>query len=448
MLSNKVCVLQNQLQQLQLEKKNNFNTDDQNQKILHVPEDEGISSSERSSSSDLKAPTKVQDNDQETTIDDVIEELRIIVKDAEEEYKDQNRKELKMQELYEVPKPKSKRTSRKGEDPKKELTKHPMKKTYFGCEDFVDGSFGKPPADGVKIVIKGPEVEDAIVPAILHPQPPRRVPLCFSAMLAPPLADEVYDDLETLGDGSDSLLSASKLKYQMPKELPVKSPVKSPTPKEKQPKSEEKKKYLRRATSHDPIDSRYSSPKSKRSGSRVESRIRKFESLNLFDPEIGRVRRAESFHQISQAGRERCSSRGGSDSGLFYFTDYDLNVEAPLSPALTKSLDRIDEGLDSMIIVADGRRWPRPLRNDEFYEEHATSRRNGEALRAWDRGYDRFVKDPGIFGGKAYDAFGLQKSRQNAGKYSGNRLPREGAVLEHKRSNNRSKVTDVVSGLY
>jgi hypothetical protein len=57
-------------------------------------EDEGISFSERSSSPENQ-PVKTPvihgiDNDQETTIDDVIEELRIIVKDAEEELHDWN----------------------------------------------------------------------------------------------------------------------------------------------------------------------------------------------------------------------------------------------------------------------------------------------------------------------------------------------------------------------
>ena len=65
-------------------------------KVSSSAEDEGISFSERSSSpedppmTDTNNINNTQDNDQETTIDDVIEELRIIVKDAEEELHDWN----------------------------------------------------------------------------------------------------------------------------------------------------------------------------------------------------------------------------------------------------------------------------------------------------------------------------------------------------------------------
>lgn len=62
-------------------------------KVSSSAEDEGISFSERSSSPEDQpgrptTTTNGVDNDQETTIDDVIEELRIIVKDAEEELHD------------------------------------------------------------------------------------------------------------------------------------------------------------------------------------------------------------------------------------------------------------------------------------------------------------------------------------------------------------------------
>ncbi|KOX72256.1 hypothetical protein WN51_03275 [Melipona quadrifasciata] len=147
----------------------------------------------------------------------------------------------------------------------------------------------------------------------------------------------------------------------------------------------EKRKLLRRSASHDYLESSTS-----RSGkSRVESHIRKFESLNSFDEHRSlqsygrpgssenlrkqeqffseessrsRMRRSESFHHVSHIARkDQCSSQGGSDSGLFYVTDFNLeplvtrrprSIEAPKSPNLqTKSLDRIDEGLDSMIDI-------------------------------------------------------------------------------------------------
>lgn len=416
-LSKKVTILQSQLQKLQLEKMNNYNNQDrqkateknQNQKLSSNAEDEGISSSERSSSpEDLKHRQNsgkigtIQDNDQETTIDDVIEELRIIVKDAEEEFEDRNQNsDIREKEIKtKVSRSNSKRSSNKTEietyDKKSnekenrrqinQITRtnienvnnvnnlsQNLKKnqiTYFGSESGNisrrassqdSGRISKSSTEGgVKIVVKGPDVEEAIVPAILHPQPPRRTPPCLSVMLAVRNCDlvdnEVYNshdeeiEEETLGDGSDSLLSASRLKYNDGKEnsnhFPLdarvnidqmKVPENFESLKEfvsdgrrggkilrnassmeskaasDQPgsfgnlesfkqfesvakqnglgqkqshrhRSEvEKKKFLRRSTSHDFLESNNSSPHSRRSGSRIEGKIRKFESLNSFD---------------------------------------------------------------------------------------------------------------------------------------------------------------------
>ncbi|KOC68514.1 Formin-like protein 2 [Habropoda laboriosa] len=539
-LSKKVSSLQTQLQQLQLEKLNNYNLDDrekmtvlgstkQSPKMSSNAEDEGISSSERSSSPEnTKHQSRANhqkmnsspDNDQETTIDDVIEELRIIVKDAEEEISDKNHHEQNRidshanEDFYNENSSKTKlrRTSSKmllnnsesyvydkvlkrdhQTDTKitKSNTDSNMSQsmikgeqvTYFGNDrDYsTDSSVGrrintdtrrisKSSVEGsVKIVVKGPDVEEAIVPTILHPQPPRRSPPCLSAIMAVRHCDfidheEVYNshdediEEETLGDGSDSLLSASRLKYNgksQPYEEQIgntevdhfqkqcngrkegetgsDSKVKESfddlrnmsegeakdkktsrsyetscnaknrgTSESKQRQTDgvsqrhsskyrsevEKRKLLRRSTSHDYLESSASSPRSKRSGrSRIESHIRKFESLNSFDEhrslqsygrpgssenlskqdqlfteERSRMRRSESFHHVSHvAKKEQCSSQGGSDSGLFYVTDFNLeplvtrrprSIEAPKSPSLlTKSLDRIDEGLDSMVDI-------------------------------------------------------------------------------------------------
>lgn len=552
---------------MQLEKRNDCKVEERDKsmptilitakspKVSSNAEDEGISSSERSSSpEDTKHQARpnrqkaslVQSNDQETTIDDVIEELRIIVKDAEEEFSDKiqepNRRANKDQEivrneqksdkneLYRSNSKVSLNNSESYVDSKvskgdqyadlkmlksnasSNVFQSPMKGeqvTYFGNDqDYSTDSdatkrsnsggprkMSKSSMEGsVKIVVKGPDVEEAIVPAIIHPQPPRRAPPCLSAILAArhcDLADhaEMYNshdeevEEETLGDGSDSLLSASKLKYnskhqfydgQMrsvndedhlrkqtksdtiligPNRIDVKlgkslddlrhfdndaknrktlrsyeiskSKMTDVRPISRQidvfrqldsvPKgfetssgrsadqrtihrhsskyrSEiEKRKYLRRSASHDYLESNVSSPQSRRSGSRVECRIRKFESLNSFDEHrslqnydrsnesenLGKqeqasllidssrfkMRRSESFHHISHHGpkRDQCSSKGESDSGLFYITDFNLkpivtrrprSIDAPKSPSLiTKSLDRIDEGLDSMVDI-------------------------------------------------------------------------------------------------
>ncbi|KAK2575133.1 hypothetical protein KPH14_008851 [Odynerus spinipes] len=562
-LSKKVSVLQNQLEKLQVEKLNNYNADCREkvpngtilgtkkaQNVSSNADDEGISSSERSSSpEDTKHQSRkdhqkiatIQDNDQETTIDDVIEELRIIVKDAEEEFSDKNQErsaELDSNDpacvkntlfrpnsklsydnsearLYEQVPKRDPQTDRNifDSNPVSNVTQTCPEKgeqvTYFGNDrDYSDGSsvtrrlssdrsrrVSKSSLEGsVKIVVKGPDVEDAIVPTILHPQPPRRTPPCLSALMTvrhcnftdhnePYNSHDEELEEETLGDGSDSLLSASRLKYNEKNQSydehiretavvehfqkrstnniaeknakfrksfddlrhfggnnfegktirnyelsgasktristetaePMKQQVDAYRQFESSSKgvdsskhhsdrqssvhrhgskyrSEvEKRKLLRRSSSNDYLDSNTSTPRSRRSaGSRVECRIRKFESLNSFDEHRSlqnygrpgstdnlskqhqgivddfsksRMRRSESFHHVSHVARkDQCSSRGGSDSGLIYITDYNLDplvpsqrprsIEAPKSPnLLTKSLDRIDEGLDSMVNI-------------------------------------------------------------------------------------------------
>lgn len=558
-LSKKVSLLQ-----IQLEKRNNSDSEERDKsaptvltivkspKVSSNGEDEGISSSERSSSpEDTNHQAKINrqktspthSNDQETTIDDVIEELRIIVKDAEEEFSDQtqelNRRANMDQEIIcneqESVKTKLYRSNSKislnnsesymyekiskrdqytdlkilRSNPCSNTSQNQIKDeqiTYFGNDqDYNTDSSGtkrlnidvprkisKSSMEGsVKIIIKGPDVEEAIVPAILHPQPPRRAPPCLSAIIAARHCDltdhaETYNshdeeiEEETLGDGSDSLLSASRLKYNGKHQIydeqirsinanqvqkldktdavkfgkscddlrhfeenenakdrkivrsydissgsksrivtdvgPINRKIDVYTQFDSIPKgfetssgqsidqrtirrhsskykSEiEKKKYLRRSASHDYLESNVSSPsQSRRSGSKVECRIRKFESLNSFDEHrslqnygrsngsenLGKreqallladlsrfkMRRSESFHHISHrvSKKDQYSSKGKSDSGLFYVTDFNLepfvtrrprSIDAPKSPnPLTKSLDRIDEGLDSMVDI-------------------------------------------------------------------------------------------------
>lgn len=580
-LSKKVSLLQ-----MQLEERNDRNLEMRDKsastilvtakntaKVSSNAEDEGISSSERSSSpedqkhqarTDRQKTSPTQSNDQETTIDDVIEELRIIVKDAEEEFSDKTQ-ELKQcsnvdQEIvrneHKSAKSKLYRSNSKislnnsesyiydkiakkdqrvdsrmlRSNASSNASQNQIKGeqvTYFGNDqDYSTDSsvtkrlspdgprrMSKSSMEGsVKILVKGPDVEEAIVPAILHPQPPRRTPPCLSAIMAARHCDfadhaETYNshdeevEEETLGDGSDSLLSASRLKYngkyqtyegqtrgvsndRLQKQtksdamlidssqIDVKfrkslddlrhleeSDAKSRKtlrsyeitnesksqiisdvrPNNRQFESKgfetssgqsadhrtihrhsskyrsevEKRKYLRRSASHDYIESNVSSPQSRRSGGRVKCRIRKFESLNSFDEHrslqnYGRLdgsmenfgkreqpllssdtskskmRRSESFHHISYASKkDQCSSKGESDSGLFYITDFNLeplvarrprSIDAPKSPnLLTKSLDRIDEGLDSMVdivITQDQNQWNGGKRRSKTSKSH------------------------------------------------------------------------------
>lgn len=558
-LSKKVSLLQMQLEErndrgLEMRDKcaSTILVTAKNPKVSSNAEDEGISSSERSSSpeetkrevrADRQKASPAQSNDQETTIDDVIEELRIIVKDAEEEFSDKtqelnhranvdqenvrNEQESAKSKLY---RSNSKISLNNSESyiydklPRKERRADPRplrssassnashnqmkgeRVTYFGNDqDYSTDSsvtkrlspdgpcrMSKSSIEGsVKILVKGPDVEEAIVPAILHPQPPRRTPPCLSAIMAARHCDftdhaETYNshdeevEEETLGDGSDSLLSASRLKYNGKYQTYGEGQARRSlnADQQKQTKSDgamnsnqvdvkfrkslddlrhleeseakgrktsrsyeissgskskvaandvrsngrqfetssgqsvdhrtihrhsskyrsevEKRKYLRRSASHDYIESNMSSPKS---GGRVECRIRKFESLNSFDEHRSlqnygkldssenfgkreqtllppdnskfKMRRSESFHHISYVSKkDQCSSKGESDSGLFYITDFNLepivarrprSIDAPKSPnLLTKSLDRIDEGLDSMVdivITQDQNQW-------------------------------------------------------------------------------------------
>ncbi|XP_015112807.1 uncharacterized protein LOC107038294 isoform X2 [Diachasma alloeum] len=493
MLSNKVSLLQNQIEKLQMEKRNGYNMDDRKLKIMKNDkktqrlssngEDEGISSSERSSSpEDLHQPKTIDnDNDKETTIDDVIEELRIIVKDAEEQDRMDHKSRKDPSQKAKLIKMKSK--SKAVKDLLSNIdTKEIPVSYYVRDEQQILNDQAQYPSgvDGgsLKIVVKGPDVEEAIVPAILYPQPPRRSPPCLSTILATRqedflehpavynLQDDEDGEEETLGDGSDSLLSASRLKYNsknqenvqglypgksgiqakgfsqqeeenndskckktirnfdaslkngqdsclMSKHLDVYhhfEPATKTSSSRYRTRDPERKKLLRRSVSHDILSSEHSSPLSRRSGSKVEGRIRKFESMNSFDntslknfsrnlaggssqrksnPENCRkIRRSESCHHVYNPVRR--DSRAGSDSGLHYITDFDLEpVMTMRKPELaegenqmTKSLDRIDEGLDTMvdIVIGESQRWT---------QGRVASERNSKGSRSCDKGKGR-----------------------------------------------------------
>ncbi|XP_034937196.1 uncharacterized protein mwh isoform X2 [Chelonus insularis] len=489
MLGNKIMVLEDQLEKLRLEKRMNYNitekkfkslTDVQEtQRLSSNGEDEGISSSERSSSpEDLHQNRQIEgkavDNDQETTIDDVIEELRIIVKDAEEE--DRKSKES-FKDRSAIKLPLSQESSIQSQEKAKlkldslpnisDTKKNPVNRLQRDDQNFsinedetrLPNVVSKTSTDGgsLKIIVQGPDVEEAIVPAIIHPQPPRKFPPCLSTIIATRtdefLQHPVYNshddedaEEETLGDGSDSLLSASRLKYnnkdkescidlegqlylgkngvtsrdllnndheveKKDKKIckdydksgsknfdsgPCKyfeayrqfEPVGKPNERNRYKNEVEKKKFLRRSISQDhinPQDANVNVRKSNNTSSnKVESRIRKFESMNSFEnaslhdlsrnssqcsrrkvcdnENLKKIRRSESCHHVSYVKKENYHE-GGSDSGLHYFTDYNLepvvtrkSQPEALEPMtqLTKSLDRIDEGLDSLVNIVIG----------------------------------------------------------------------------------------------
>ena len=407
--------------------------------------------------------------------------------------------------------------------------------------------------------------ESAIVPAIIHPQPPRRAPPCIvgpgSLFIQPhhphPMVEACVDseheeDLLLLDDdGSDSLLSASRLntpkvvnhrseemvvdvfrrrrslgsgefkmesltdfeisETMLDERLPRKRLIEGTNNNNGNSNSlgskqyskcsntvqrrTERRKYLRRCQSQEHVEQQQ---ESKARGG-VLDHIRKFESLNSFDdrrslPNFEGLRRSESFHQ-TRLSKEYCSSsRGGSDSGLVYNVVDDVvqvksHHQQQQQRSMTKSLDRIDEGLDSMvdIVVTKERRQlcrrlsndDRPLRNDErhHYRNRQRNDHEGRHNRGYnrdemtdDRKYTSFLEtrhehaerkqhpsgDPRIFAGRTHDVLGFGKNRFNAGKYSGNNSQQQQQFAKnaHRHVNPapahhvRGKVTDMVSGLY
>ncbi|XP_011502282.1 PREDICTED: uncharacterized protein LOC105365746 [Ceratosolen solmsi marchali] len=579
LLSKKVSALQRQLQKIQLERLNEYNSVPQvkkqeigdatmaanakdeevhvhakmevEKKVSSSAEDEGISFSERSSSPEAQPvrPSVAHgiDNDQETTIDDVIEELRIIVKDAEEELHDWNIMPDTSSKMQTAEFGKASSTIKL---PAKGKITPPSKarECLRNSEESARIDRGLKSNDSLKIVVLGPhqqtrdlianeeeDKESAIIPAIIHPQPPRRTPpyivgnsLYLQQHLLPATCDLVLDqeaghhrvievcmdseqDDELLlldDDGSDSLLSASRLNYHAAKlsvrndpsiqieepsnvfgrrrslsggelkidclaDFEISETILDERIAKKRPDSQyhgskqyskcggntvqrrtERRKYLRRCQSQDHVDE---GPKSRG----VIEHIRKFESLNGFevrkcspDDTVSRLRRSESFHQTRLSSKDNgSSSRGGSDSGLAYgLLDSDSNYGGKRPRSMTKSLDRIDEGLDAMIEITNGRRAHlcRRLSNEERNEQRQHRARdrhrdehpyrdcheeidNKRSEVADDRKYTSFLdsrhrsmsarrqqqNDSSIFAGRPHDVLGFGKNRFNAGKYSG-----------------------------
>ncbi|KAF7996897.1 hypothetical protein HCN44_002543 [Aphidius gifuensis] len=413
-LGNKVTILQNKIKKLKFDKSNNNSHENieilptNNIKLKRLSsniDDEGISSSERSSSPDnicnknKKIENKIKDNDQETTIDDVIEELRIIVKDAEEEDRvglinDNDKKKYNSISNNNIIV-----TRDDDMDYYACVNKNKDNKNNNASTEIIDN-------DSLKIIVKSANnIEDEIIPAILYPQPPRRALPCLSTILATrndefinnssPVVFNSHDDdddvddaeEETLDDGSDSLLSASKLKYNTNKNDCINieeekfyyaknheetykkfnkisksyhdnssknssNNIVTNGAKKIQVKGKlndyDKKKSVERSMSHDYISNNNLIYDFNNDNHKIFSRIKKFESLNSFDNtnfninsnekhdksatrqsnEIKKkIRRSESCHQVfNETKNDNLSNKGGSDSGLQYITDYNLQT--------------------------------------------------------------------------------------------------------------------------
>lgn len=336
-------------------------------------EDEGISSSERSLTpegdtqrdasvyevynvqsqtipiKDKQKPTtkncvRITEDDEETTIDEVIEELKNIINDAETE---QYLKEQKLKKEAE-----------------RKLT---VNKVCMRVETSVS--------------------ETEIVPANIHPQPPRRTRSLVHLFI--PAEDYDYDNKEiffenettfTSEEGSDSLLSASK--YHLP---------------------------------------------------RVDKNLKTCDA----------VKRSESFRHLDNTPLSPS------------FQDQKLNTMKELTKhrLKSKSLDRIDDGLEAMvdIVVTEDHpaRVPNVLKKGNVEEKKKIFLPNQEAPYYFPRLQEKRSNT---------SSFLIKRGHTNAGLYSGGYVIKEDQKVNLKKKadyvsamnckNSLEKVTDLPSGLY
>ncbi|KAF9817543.1 hypothetical protein SFRURICE_014682, partial [Spodoptera frugiperda] len=334
------------------------------------PEDEGISSSERSLSPEgdpqrdsmvyevfnvknetydlmrnkrtlhkklecKKNDKKSSDEEDETTIDEVIQELRNIVNHAESEqyakdYIDDRSSRCNQTSEINVP-----LECKKHRDEKEDSitsTRHSIQ--IKGKEDFPDDSVEE-------------DQESEIVPSRIVPHPPRKAKSLLH-LFVPPVVDQglvykppdLYDDhFYSSDEGSDSLLSASK--YTKPV---------SKKPSGSSFDFHECRAVFNSITDRNKDEGR---PKRSRTRSREESRRTS-------------IKRSESFQTSEKGSRQR-----EYIDSMFYTETHTPHMGSmnPLqrsnskcnrvdeivnlieSKKLTKSLDRIDEGLNSMVDI-------------------------------------------------------------------------------------------------
>lgn len=254
----------------------------------------------------IKLNPPVKDDDEETTIDEVIEELRNIINDAEtEQYlKEEKKKQQEKVRVAEV----------------RDSCRIKMRVE----SNVIDSIFDK---------------ETDIVPSNLHPQPPRRTRSLVHLFI--PAEDYDYGNKEiffenettfTSEEGSDSLLSASKCQLPRVEKEPV------------------------RNTSQETVIIKNT------------QECHKFKDKRKFHKERKNcVKKSESFkhilpNNITEISQNK-SPKNSSFDGLYLVT-----TNTPLSPSFqkekqetieeltahrlkSKSLDRIDDGLDAMVDI-------------------------------------------------------------------------------------------------
>lgn len=346
------------------------------------PEDEGISSSERSLSPDgdlqrepmvyevfnVKNETilmrsnqiqdheqiqssedntkKLSDEDDETTIEEVIEELRNIINDAESEQYEKEKAEEKCR-----------KTAKKENDPRKHQalekrdsvtsTKHNI--IITGSNDYN--------------IPQDIDSENDIVPVKLLPQPPRKSKSLVHLYIPAAEQGVIYnnnnkrvssyddDNFYSSDEGSDSLLSASRCQPQ-------------PAPRQ-QDKKEVYVKTDNRVLLETIMDAREKAAIAERREQMRKNRTRSGEDVSRRRS----VQRSDSFKRIEPYNDNYKVKRDSYD-GLYYISDphesgnnmeknrdkwnsrqhedYAALIEAK---KMTKSLDRMDEGLHSMVDI-------------------------------------------------------------------------------------------------
>lgn len=287
-------------------------------------EDEGISSSERSitpedfnsynmqsetlpiaakKSSKIESSTILDDEEEETTIEEVMEELRNIINDAETEAY-QNEEKQKNEEKIKIEKAQIQ-------------SKIVMR---VDCNVSMDNILDN---------------EAEIIPSNLHPQPPRKTRSLVHLYVPQDeyqYNKEVFFENETAytsDESSDSLLSASK--YQLPRvdrDIPV---------------SVENNNRAILNTIMDARERALISEKKRQKQVETAKTVKRSESVRLLE-------QSKLVSQSKISGRENTRSR-------YYQLDQNNRYEQFTGPRnKSKSLDRIDDGLDSMVdIVMTGK---------------------------------------------------------------------------------------------
>ena len=198
----------------------------------------------------------------------------------------------------------------------------------------------------------------------------------------------------------------------------------------------ERRKYIRRCQSQDHLEAQESSKSSSRG---VMDHIRKFESMNSFDDhrnlsnqEDFKLRRSESFHQTY-------AKEFGNDVGMTYNMN-DVKQRSMIDALVTRERTH-------------SRRRPSNEEKEQKNDKY-TSFFDKKKDYAKQNSHDEWPDDSRIFAGRHHDVLGFGKNRFNAGKYSGNaHLQQFSPPNAHRHVQQighhvRGKVTDVLSGLY